>query len=946
MAAKLRLHLEIMTLRFLDKLRNCTEDVVESFVGSVEEKLLVPVLESVEDVMRTNSDNADKLVSHNLLIAILSILKWEKLVLEPRLLLKVRNLVYAIGRWSPLARTALVNMGIGYVLAEIMEKEAENQEAILAWTGTGEYVSTCHVISLFFPTIENRFWTKDINKIASKIMSEGLTTSAAEASNMLKATFPTVYNICQMPKCPVANQVLLLKLIFMANNLRQLEELIPVVELLSFVKNLMARIPMNENRILIGFAIVFVLRNYREDFVKVDFFHFLKSIRSITNVLMSEGRSEWIWCNYSSMIPQWLNDQTISKIQVNDECLATQIEDIDELLGHIISNTEGEDLGTLDGNYYRLRLTMKIILNLPDFSSHKGKLSVSSEGIEKFRALVTLFVSTVDAILVNNDFITVYPDLPDLDDILHVPENPMDIRLCLNKSSSFDRVLGPSESTELTSNPLVRALRLLSIFYEVNENWGILFGSLSTDRLIDRSCYISKVLEEAMNSIRSRKICGLYLIPDAIIRLTEAYPFLMSIQNRNFFRKSYTRNWMSRVHTRQTRTIGIHRRYTLNWIVNQLDMLENEAYRTWTFTFYGEIGTGIGPTKEFYSVFSRDCKRFEYDLWSGEPSKSRDGVLYVNPQLGLFPSPKPSGNPRAEHCLSAIGMVMAKSLMDEHRMDINFSDAFYKCLFKKNLEAQQLSLADFKYVMPSIYKFIESLVDALREKWSIENDKTLSVEEKEQFISKIVCDGCPFEDLCVNFTIPGSPDIEMEEGGSDTLLSIDNLEKYLKLLTWWVLYKNPQESIKTVRDGFGNFLNPRFMRFFYPHEYDGILCGLNKEQWTVEYLKNNSVLDELNPEAPVVQYLFEVLSSLSASDQRSFLQFATSTPRLPVGGLAALDPKLTVKRKSSDGDPNDYLPSAMTCFNILFITEYSTKEALEGKLLLAIKEESNSFEFS
>ena len=157
-------------------------------------------------------------------------------------------------------------------------------------------------------------------------------------------------------------------------------------------------------------------------------------------------------------------------------------------------------------------------------------------------------------------------------------------------------------------------------------------------------------------------------------------------------------------------------------------------------------------------------------------------------------------------------------------------------------------------------------------------------------ISKITRDGCPFEDLCVNFTLPGFPGIEMMEAGSDTFLGVDNVKDYLKLLIWLLLFEKPQKSMKQIRNGFERILNPSLVKYFYPHEWEELFCGLSKEQWTVDILKKKWVFGGLSVESPVVQYLFEVLSSLSANDQRHFLQFVTATPRLPVGGWDALNP--------------------------------------------------------
>ncbi len=65
---------------------------------------------------------------------------------------------------------------------------------------------------------------------------------------------------------------------------------------------------------------------------------------------------------------------------------------------------------------------------------------------------------------------------------------------------------------------------------------------------------------------------------------------------------------------------------------------------------------------------------------------------------------------------------------------------------------------------------------------------------------------------------------------------------------------------------------------------------------------------------------------------KSFLFFATGSDRTPVGGLSSL--KFIIERHTSD---SDMLPSSRTCSNLLLIPEYSSKDKLKQKLLLAIQ---------
>jgi E3 ubiquitin-protein ligase TRIP12 len=58
------------------------------------------------------------------------------------------------------------------------------------------------------------------------------------------------------------------------------------------------------------------------------------------------------------------------------------------------------------------------------------------------------------------------------------------------------------------------------------------------------------------------------------------------------------------------------------------------------------------------------------------------------------------------------------------------------------------------------------------------------------------------------------------------------------------------------------------------------------------------------------------MSELDREERRKFLKFVTGSPRLPNGGFAALDPKLTLVLKKPltlKENPDNILPSVMTC---------------------------------
>ena len=100
-----------------------------------------------------------------------------------------------------------------------------------------------------------------------------------------------------------------------------------------------------------------------------------------------------------------------------------------------------------------------------------------------------------------------------------------------------------------------------------------------------------------------------------------------------------------------------------------------------------------------------------------------------------------------------------------------------------------------------------------------------------------------------------------------------------------------------------------------------------------------------NVDSDSIKNLFQIMSEYDQEDQRSFLQFVTGCPRLPIGGFKSLSPPLTIVKKTIDA-PDDYLPSVMTCANYLKLPDYSSKQIMKEKLKLAASEGQFCFHLS
>ena len=71
---------------------------------------------------------------------------------------------------------------------------------------------------------------------------------------------------------------------------------------------------------------------------------------------------------------------------------------------------------------------------------------------------------------------------------------------------------------------------------------------------------------------------------------------------------------------------------------------------------------------------------------------------------------------------------------------------------------------------------------------------------------------------------------------------------------------------------------------------------------------------------------------MTLTQKKKLLLFATGSDRVPIRGLGSLN--FMIQRNGPD---SERLPSASTCFNILLLPSYATKEKMQQKLLQAIE---------
>ncbi|KAK1209560.1 TRIPC ligase, partial [Pygoscelis papua] len=527
-------------------------------------------------------------------------------------------------------------------------------------------------------------------------------------------------------------------------------------------------------------------------------------------------------------------------------------------------------------------------------------------------------------------------------------------------------------------DPSLDVILLLRVLHAISRYWYYLYDNAICKEIIPTSEFInSKLTAKANRQLQDPLVIMTGNIPTWLTELGKTCPFFFPFDTRQmlFYVTAFDRDRAmqrlldtnpeinqsdsqdSRVAPRLDRK---KRTVNRDELLKQAESVMQDlgsSRAMLEIQYENEVGTGLGPTLEFYALVSQELQRADLGLWRGEevtlanPKGSQEGTKYIHNLQGLFALPfgrtaKPAHIAKVKMKFRFLGKLMAKAIMDFRLVDLPLGLPFYKWMLRQETS---LTSHDLFSIDPVVAKSIYHLEDIVRQKKRLEQDKTQTKESLQYALEALTMNGCSVEDLGLDFTLPGFPNIELKKGGKDIPVTIHNLEEYLRLVIFWALNEGVARQFDSFRDGFESVFPLSHLQYFYPEELEQLLCGSKTDTWDAKTLMECCRPDHgYTHDSRAVKYLFEILSSFDSEQQRLFLQFVTGSPRLPVGGFRSLNPPLTIVRKTfeSTENPDDFLPSVMTCVNYLKLPDYSTIEIMREKLLIAAREGQQSFHLS
>jgi len=355
--------------------------------------------------------------------------------------------------------------------------------------------------------------------------------------------------------------------------------------------------------------------------------------------------------------------------------------------------------------------------------------------------------------------------------------------------------------------------------------------------------------------------------------------------------------------------------------------------------FKDETGFGRGVTQGFFSDVAKELQRSsnnsEVPMWA--QCLESEGE-FLRSRRGLIVQPLASDDPRLPEVLArfrALGRLLALALRESFVVPLPLAATVLRQLRGEKVGPEHLpqpgdGLAG-EFVGACATFVFDLKEKSQEERQRMAEDASWSARYLASESSGSFKDWASnAEFVATGFSGPSLP----SAGGSSAIVrdvTLDSLDDFVEAAASFWLDTGVREQVRSLRRGLHDVLGSRTgaLWLFSPLELRELFCGEESVSWTSQDLYDHlHAAGGFSRDDDVMVWLRDELLEMSQGLRARFLDFATSCPRLPPGGLASL--KLT----ASPGAGR--FPRSRACANQLYLPKYETREELHEKLTEAL----------
>ncbi|KAJ3309689.1 hypothetical protein HDU76_003541 [Blyttiomyces sp. JEL0837] len=172
--------------------------------------------------------------------------------------------------------------------------------------------------------------------------------------------------------------------------------------------------------------------------------------------------------------------------------------------------------------------------------------------------------------------------------------------------------------------------------------------------------------------------------------------------------------------------------------------------------------------------------------------------------------------------------------------------------------------------------------------------------------------------------------VDLVPNGASVKLTRTNRNEFVDRYKDFVLDKIVKGSFEAFLKGFESVVDGNALALFRPEEFRQLAVG--SPLLDLKGLEKSAQYEGWDADSVTIKHFWEIVHAMTEDEKKKLLIFTTGSDRVPVGGLSKL--QFVIARNGPD---SERLPTSHTCYNVLLLNEYSTKERLEEKLKTALR---------
>nr|XP_009933995.1 PREDICTED: probable E3 ubiquitin-protein ligase HECTD2 [Opisthocomus hoazin] len=349
--------------------------------------------------------------------------------------------------------------------------------------------------------------------------------------------------------------------------------------------------------------------------------------------------------------------------------------------------------------------------------------------------------------------------------------------------------------------------------------------------------------------------------------------------------------------------VKVRRTHLVSDSLDELARKRADLKKKLKVTFVGEAGLDMGGlTKEWFLLLIRQIFHPDYGMFT----------YHKDSHCHWFSSFKCDNYSE----FRLVGALMGLAVYNSITLDIRFPPCCYKkllsppivpCDHNTLVGICDVTLDDLFQIMPEL---AHGLSELLSYEGNVEEDfySTFQVFQEEFGVIK---------------------SYNLKPNGDKIPVTNQNRKEYVQLYVDFLLNKSIYKQFAAFYYGFHSVCASYALLLLRPEEVEILVCG--SPELDMSALQRSTQYDGYQKTDLTIRYFWDVVLAFSLDLQKKLLHFATGSDRVPVGGMADLNFKISKSETSTN-----WLPVAHTCFNQLCLPPYKNKKELKQKLIIGI----------